>query len=165
MGVDRSLPEIARAAEFTFSFQARNGEFYQCWRARGGPPSPLAPVPCVTARAATYLAQVGYATDPRIGLAAGYLLSTQRADGSWSCEARAIPRGYASERGCLGMTCDFLALAAEVPSLRLPPVRVRPRHGRTSPGRIPRFWRESGGRCPGRPGHAPARRGAFPCAT
>jgi len=117
LGVDRSFPEIERAADFAFAFQAANGEFYQHRRVEGGRPSTLAPVPCVTARAAAYLAGLGYGGDARVAKAIQYLLSIQRQDGSWSCGDKAMPRGYVSEKGCLGMTCCFLALADTAPAL------------------------------------------------
>ncbi len=110
-------PAVERAAVFSFAFQAANGEFYQYRRAEGGRPSSLAPVPCVTIRAATFLAALGYADDPRIGRAVEYLLSIQRPDGSWSCMGRAMPRRYVSEKGCLGTAACFLALAEQVPHL------------------------------------------------
>ncbi len=116
-GLDRTFPEVARGAEYAFRFQARNGEFYSGRQARGGRPSSLAPIPCLTARAAAYLAQLGYHGDPRLVLAVEHLLSTQRPDGSWSCEARAIPRDHVSEKGCLGAACCFLALADSAPGL------------------------------------------------
>ncbi len=110
-------PAVERAAVFSFAFQAANGEFYQYRRAEGGKPSSLAPVPCVTIRAATFLAALGYADDPRVGRAVEYLVSIQRPDGSWSCAGGAMPRRYVSEKGCLGTAACFLALAEQVPHL------------------------------------------------
>lgn len=121
MGATRLTPPplgaaVERAAEFSFAFQAGNGEFYQFRRAEGGKPSSLAPVPCVTIRAATFLAALGYAPDPRVSRAVDYLLSIQRPDGSCSCSGSgAMPRGYVSDKGCLGAAACFLALAEQMP--------------------------------------------------
>lgn len=117
MGLDRGFPEVERAAEFALTFQASNGEVYECRKAGGGKPSRERPVPCVTGRLMASLAQLGYAEDPRVRRGIEYLLSTQRPDGGWSCEGRAMPRGSESEQPCLGMTAGFLALAESVPGL------------------------------------------------
>lgn len=116
-GLDHAFPEVAGGAEYAFRFQARNGEFYSGRQARGGRPSSQAPIPCLTARIAAYLAQLGYSGDTRLALAVEHLISTQRTDGSWSCEARAIPRDHVSDKGCLGAACCFLALVENAPSL------------------------------------------------
>ncbi len=121
MGAGRWLPEVEKAAEFAFRFQAGNGEFYQSRQARGGRPSSSAPVPCVTARLLGWLAELGYVDDPRLELGIDYLLSIQRDDGGWSCAGRAMPRGSHTAKPCLGVTESFLALAEAVPRLRRHP--------------------------------------------
>jgi hypothetical protein len=117
MGAGRWLPGVERAAEFALRFQAKNGEVYQLRRAEGGAPSAQRPVPCVTARLMSWLAQLGYARDPRLTQAVDHLLSTQRPDGGWSCEGRAMPRDLETERPCLGVAGSFLGLAEAVPGL------------------------------------------------
>jgi hypothetical protein len=101
----------------TFHVLAALAEMGLTRRAAGGRPSSAAPVPCLTARAAAFLAEMGYADDPRLERAVSYLVSRQRPDGGWSCLQRAVRRGEPVAKGCLGVTAAFLDLAEKTPCL------------------------------------------------
>lgn len=61
--------------------------------------------PCIQARIGRLLIQAGYAGDPRLRRAAGWLLATQRPDGMWLCDR-------AGRHGWLRATLDLLHAAA-----------------------------------------------------
>ena len=101
LGFDHSLPAIARAAEYLFSFQQPDGSWPMpkvAVNGEGGPDEPEHTGYDTMAHQTSFplrgLAACGYAEDPRAERAYDWLLAQRLADGAWPTGVAAAVYGY-----------------------------------------------------------------------
>lgn len=100
LGVDPGDPVLAATAELIWSSWRADGRFK------------LAPTgaiyPCQTAHAASTLAHLGHADDPRLARTFAHLLDIQFSDGGWRCAKFSYGRGPETEFSNPGPTLSAL---------------------------------------------------------
>jgi len=115
LGLTAEEEHVRRGCDFMFTHQRASGAFCRRQRVSGrGIVWQEDTEPCTHARVVRFLIQFGYAQDPRVRKAIGWLLPLQRDDGMWLC------RG-AGDRGCLRATIDVLRVAALDPQTAVEP--------------------------------------------
>jgi len=99
-------PRVARAAEYAFSRQLRDGS-WSCSNAQ-----PAGSIPCLTANVGRALARLGYARDERVSAALGYCADLFARLGVVDCRQAC---GYHLNGYCHMLTPKLLLFLAEVP--------------------------------------------------
>ncbi len=89
LGVGPSHPDLADAIELIWDAWREDGRF------RLAPSGAI--YPCQTAHAASTLARLGLAGDPRLGVTFQHLLAIQHRDGGWRCAKFSYGRGPETE--------------------------------------------------------------------
>jgi hypothetical protein len=119
IGLTFEEEHVRRACEFMFTHQREDGAFCRRRRVPGqGEVWQEHTEPCTQARIVRFLIQFGFAADPRLREAIGWLLPSQRDDGMWLCRD---PGG----RGCLRATLDVLRLASLDPLTAVRPEMIQ----------------------------------------
>lgn len=115
LGVESTDPELAPAVELIWGAWRPDGRF------RLAPSGTI--YPCQTAHAASTLAHLGLAGDPRLAVTFEHLLATRHGDGGWRCAKFFFGRGPETEFSNPGPTLialdafRFTPLAGTSPAL------------------------------------------------
>jgi hypothetical protein len=110
-GLERDHHRVAGACEYVFTTQLPGGGF-------GWAPPPT-PADCFTGILVESLAKLGYADDPRLQRAYGWLLDRQRLDGGFWCKNTGQPGGpRAGEPSCAFATLCVVGAIAHNPQLK-----------------------------------------------
>jgi len=106
LGLTAEDEHVQWACDFMFTHQRENGGFCRRQQVSGqGMVWQKHTYACTHARIVRFLIQFGYAGDPRVRKAIGWLVPIQRDDGMWFCRD-------GGRRGCLRATLDVLRVAA-----------------------------------------------------
>jgi hypothetical protein len=119
IGLTPEVKGVQQGCEFLFTFQREHGGFCRRRRVQGrGIVWDEQGSPCTHARIVRLLLQFGYGDDPRTRAALGWVLATQRDDGTWHCRRE-------DRYGCLRATLDVLRAAVLDPETAAQPSIAR----------------------------------------
>jgi hypothetical protein len=116
LGLDRSTPEIARAAERYLDLQCDSGDWYEeGWYER---------LSCLLGYNIRTFVRLGYGNDPRLRRSIDLLLATEREDGGYLCGIHERRYKTKQAKSCIRGSVKALLCFAELPELHDHP-RVR----------------------------------------
>jgi hypothetical protein len=105
LGMDRSHPQIAKAAERYLSLQKNDGDFYRHFS-------------CLLSYNIRTFTMLGYSDDPRVKRSIDYLLNTERLDGGYLCDLHEGKYKTKSVKSCIRGSVKALLAFSYLPEHR-----------------------------------------------